>query len=170
MYKLYFLQEKLLFSNLNKCKLHQEILDGEVWIPEEKLILVQEAINKISSKNPNKLTAVLSDLDNIENSNPPTYLKVNDFTMPFQMIVSEYGVPRYLEINPGLFTIITFPFMFGVMFGDIGHGSLILILSIWLVLKKDEILKTMPDLKLLVKTRYFFFNVWIFRFFQWVDL
>ena len=50
--KLYFLQEKLLFSNLNKCKLHQEILDGEVWIPEEKLDLVQEAINKISSKNP----------------------------------------------------------------------------------------------------------------------
>ena len=169
MYKLYFLQEKLLFSNLNKCKLHQEILDGEVWIPEEKLILVQEAINKISSKNPNKLTAVLSDLDNIENSNPPTYLKVNDFTMPFQMIVSEYGVPRYLEINPGLFTIITFPFMFGVMFGDIGHGSLILILSIWLVLKKDEILKTMPDLKLLVKTRYFFLMCGFFAFFNgWI--
>ena len=169
MYKLYFLQEKLLFSNLNKCKLHQEILDGEVWIPEEKLILVQEAINKISSKNPNKLTAVLSDLDNLENSNPPTYLKVNDFTMPFQMIVSEYGVPRYLEINPGLFTIITFPFMFGVMFGDIGHGSLILILSIWLVLKKDEILKTMPDLKLLVKTRYFFLMCGFFAFFNgWI--
>ena len=169
MYKLYFLQEKLLFSNLNKCKLHQEILDGEVWIPEEKLDLVQEAINKISSKNPNKLTAVLSDFDNMENSNPPTYLKVNDFTMPFQMIVSEYGVPRYREINPGLFTIITFPFMFGVMFGDIGHGSLILLLSIWLVLKKDEILKTMPELKMLVKTRYFFVMCGFFAFFNgWI--
>ena len=170
MYKLYFLQEKLLFSNLNKCKLHKDLLDGEVWIPEEKLELVQEAINKISSKNPNKLTAVLSDFDELESTKPPTYLKVNDFTMPFQMIVSEYGVPRYREVNPGLFTIITFPFMFGVMFGDIGHGSLILILSIWLCLKKDEILKTMPDFKMLVKTRYFFlmcgffavFNGWIY--------
>ena len=169
MYKLYFLQEKLLFTNLNKCKLHKDLLDGEVWIPEEKLHLVQEALNKISSRNPNKLTAVISDFDEIENSNPPSYLKVNDFTMPFQMIVSEYGIPRYREINPGLFTIITFPFMFGVMFGDIGHGGLILILSIWLVLKKDEILKTMPDLKMLVKTRYFFLLCGFFAFFNgWI--
>ena len=169
MYKLYFLQEKLLFSNLNKCKLHKDLLDGEVWIPEEKLELVQEAINKISSKNPNKLTAVLSDFDELESIKPPTYLKVNDFTMPFQMIVSEYGVPRYREVNPGLFTIITFPFMFGVMFGDIGHGSLILILSIWLCLKKDEILKTMPDFKMLVKTRYFFLMCGFFAFFNgWI--
>jgi V-type H+-transporting ATPase subunit a len=169
MYKLYFLQEKLLFSNLNKCKLHKDLLDGEVWIPEEKLELVQEAINKISSKNPNKLTAVLSDFDELESTKPPTYLKVNDFTMPFQMIVSEYGVPRYREVNPGLFTIITFPFMFGVMFGDIGHGSLILILSIWLCLKKDEILKTMPDFKMLVKTRYFFLMCGFFAFFNgWI--
>ena len=169
MYKLYFLQEKLLFTNLNKCKLHKDLLDGEVWIPEEKLHLVQEALNKISSRNPNKLTAVISDFDEIENSNPPSYLKVNDFTMPFQMIVSEYGIPRYREINPGLFTIITFPFMFGVMFGDIGHGGLILILSIWLVLEKDEILKTMPDLKMLVKTRYFFLMCGFFAFFNgWI--
>ena len=169
MYKLYFLQEKLLFTNLNKCKLHKDLLDGEVWIPEEKLHLVQEALNKISSRNPNKLTAVISDFDEIENSNPPSYLKINDFTMPFQMIVSEYGIPRYREINPGLFTIITFPFMFGVMFGDIGHGGLILILSIWLVLKKDEILKTMPDLKMLVKTRYFFLMCGFFAFFNgWI--
>ena len=36
-----------------------------------------------------------------------------------------YGVPRYGEINPGLFTITTFPFLFGVMFGDILHGTLL---------------------------------------------
>ena len=169
MYKLYFLQEKLLFTNLNKCKLSQELLDGEVWIPQEKLRLVEDTINKISDLNPNKLTAVLNDFDEKGEPNPPTYLKLNDFTYPFQTIVSEYGIPRYREINPGLFTIITFPFMFGVMFGDIGHGGLILILSIWLVLKKDEILKTMPDLKILVKTRYFFLMCGFFAFFNgWI--
>lgn len=36
--------------------------------------------------------------------------------------MNTYGIPRYDEINPGLFTIITFPFLFGMMFGDIGHG------------------------------------------------
>ena len=165
MYKLYFLQEKLLFSNLNKCKLRGNFIDGEVWIPEEKYQLVQDSLLKITSKDPNKLTAVLSDFDEDDNSNPPTYIKLNDFTYPFQTIVSEYGVPRYREANPGLFTIITFPFMFG----DIGHGGLILLLSIWLVLKKDEILKTMPDLKMLIKTRYFFLLCGFFAFFNgWI--
>ena len=169
MYKLYFLQEKLLFSNLNKCKLRGNFIDGEVWIPLEKYQLVQDSLLKITEKDPNKLTAVLSDFENDENSKPPTYLILNDFTYPFQTIVSEYGVPRYREANPGLFTIITFPFMFGVMFGDIGHGGLILLLSIWLVLKKDEILKTMPDLKTLVKTRYFFLMCGFFAFFNgWI--
>ena len=169
MYKLYFLQEKLVFMNLNKCKNKGQLIDGEVWIPLEKLKLVEETINNIAEKNPNKLTAVLSDLDDIQDSNPPTYIKLNDFTYPFQTIVSEYGVPRYREINPGLFTIISFPFMFGVMFGDIGHGGLILLLSIWLVLKKDDILRTMPDLKMLVKTRYFFLLCGFFAFFNgWI--
>ena len=169
MYKLYFLQEKLLFSNLNKCKLRGNFIDGEVWIPEEKYQIVQDSLLKITSKDPNKLTAVLSDFEEGDNSKPPTYIILNDFTYPFQTIVSEYGVPRYREVNPGLFTIITFPFMFGVMFGDIGHGGLILLVSIWLVLKKDEILKNMPDLKILVKTRYFFLMCGFFAFFNgWI--
>ena len=94
MYKLYFLQEKLLFANLNKCKLRGNFIDGEVWIPEEKYQLVQDSLLKITSKDPNKLTAVLSDFDEGEKVNPPTYIKLNDFTYPFQTIVSEYGVPR----------------------------------------------------------------------------
>ena len=155
MYKLYFLQEKLLFSNLNKCKLKGNFIDGEVWIPQEKYELVQRSLMDITSKDPNKLTAILTDFEEGYNSKPPTYFVLNDFTYPFQTIVSEYGVPRYREVNPGLFTIITFPFMFGVMFGDIGHGGLILLLSIWLVLKKDEILKTMPGLKLFIYNDFF---------------
>ncbi len=169
MYKLYFLQEKLLFSNLNKCKLRGNFIDGEVWIPQEKYQLVQDSLLRITSKDPNKLTAVLSDFDVGDEAKPPTYLILNDFTYPFQTIVSEYGVPIYREVNPGLFTIITFPFMFGVMFGDIGHGGLILLMSIWLILKKDEISKTMPSLKMLVKTRYFFLLCGFFAFFNgWI--
>lgn len=60
-----------------------------------------------------------------ENSKPPTFFQLNLFSYWFQIIVNTYGIPLYREVNPGIFTIITFPFQFGVMFGDIGHGGIL---------------------------------------------
>jgi V-type H+-transporting ATPase subunit a len=43
--------------------------------------------------------------------------------------VSTYGIPNYKEVNPSVFAIVTFPFLFGVMFGDIGHGAVLLLVG-----------------------------------------
>jgi len=70
--------------------------------------------------------------DEINGLERPTYFRLNEFTWPFQELINTYGVPEYKEINPSVFTCVSFPFLFGVMFGDILHGSLLTIFAIYL--------------------------------------
>ena len=120
----------------------------------------------------------------------PTYISVSDLTYPFQEIVNQYGIPNYHEINPGFFTIITFPFLFGIMFGDMGHGLILFAISLYLfylankgkrnnnnIINNDEmpdnniyeenILNSKEDsmLKSCVQFRYFFLICSIFAIF-----
>lgn len=43
------------------------------------------------------------------------------------------------------YTIITFPFLFAVMFGDFGHGILMTLIAIWMVLRESRILSQKSD-------------------------
>ncbi len=63
---------------------------------------------------------------------PPTCFTSNAFTKPFLEMDSVYNVPKYKEINASFFSIAFFPFMFGLMFGDVGHGTLLFIFAIYL--------------------------------------
>lgn len=74
-----------------------------------------------------------------------------------------YGVPRYGEVNPGLFTIITFPYEFGVMFGDIGHGGLLAIFGYCLIKFKEKMDKN--SMGLFISIRYLLFLMGIFACF-----
>ncbi len=70
---------------------------------------------------------------------PPTHFHTNKFTKAFQGFVNTYGVPRYGEANPALWAIVTFPFLFGVMYGDIGHASILTLASAWVVWSEESL-------------------------------
>ena len=71
------------------------------------------------------------------------------------MIVDTYGIPTYLEANPAVITIVTFPFFFGMMFGDMGHGSIIMVFGLILMIFNDK-LKEGP-MKSVLPVRYLLF-------------
>lgn len=60
---------------------------------------------------------------------------------PCAQIVDAYGVAKYREVNPAVLTIVTFPFLFAVMFGDIGHGTLMLMFALYMVLSERSLLR-----------------------------
>ncbi|KAM6897844.1 V-type proton ATPase 116 kDa subunit a isoform 18-T18 [Xenentodon cancila] len=76
---------------------------------------------------------------------PPTFNKTNKFTSGFQNIVDAYGIGNYREINPAPYTIITFPFLFAVMFGDMGHGALMTCAALYLVIRESRLLAQKSD-------------------------
>jgi vacuolar-type H+-ATPase subunit I/STV1 len=56
----------------------------------------------------------------------PTQFKHNRIIRPFELLTKMYGVPSYSEIDPTPFLFITFPLLFGIMFGDMGHGIVLI--------------------------------------------
>jgi V/A-type H+-transporting ATPase subunit I len=57
----------------------------------------------------------------------PTIMKNNFFVRPFETLTRMFGTPAYSEIDPTPFLAIMFPLLFGLMFGDIGHGLVLII-------------------------------------------
>lgn len=55
-------------------------------------------------------------------STPPTKLKNPGILKPFEMYIKMYGLPAYNEMDPTLFVALTYSFIFGAMFGDVGQG------------------------------------------------
>lgn len=85
-------------------KLEQEMMQ------DEKVRLVEEEVDE--------------DLSTV----PPTRLKNPKLLKPFEMFVEMYGLPAYNEMDPTAFIALTYTLMFGIMFGDVGQG-LVLVLG-----------------------------------------
>ncbi|MDJ0806084.1 MAG: V-type ATPase 116kDa subunit family protein [Gammaproteobacteria bacterium] len=97
------------------------------WVPSADILRLTQALeNRLA--NP----FVLQTRDPTEDERPlvPSVMRHNKFLQPFSILVSQYGVPRYGEFNPTSLFAITFVCMFGMMFGDVGHGAVFFIAAL----------------------------------------
>jgi V/A-type H+-transporting ATPase subunit I len=60
-----------------------------------------------------------------ERSEVPSAMAASWLLRPFELLVRQYGIPRYGEIEPTSLMAVSFLLMFGMMFGDVGHGACI---------------------------------------------
>ena len=87
------------------------------WMPQNQVALFMEDIKK----DPDIFVAVEDDHADYFGE-PPTKLKNPKLFKPFEMFIRMYGLPAHNEIDPTIFVAITYTFIFGIMFGDVGQG------------------------------------------------
>lgn len=93
------------------------------WMSEKDAAACKEAIHD----DPDIYFIIEDELQEEMQKQPPTKLKNPKVFKPFEMYVKMYGLPAYNEMDPTWFVAITYSFIFGVMFGDVGQGLLLCI-------------------------------------------
>lgn len=92
------------------------------WMPSRQALQFRNEI--ADDKN---IYAIIDDDHKNIFSQPPTQMKNPRLLKPFEMYTRMYGLPAYNEMDPTLFIAITYSFIFGWMFGDVGQGLCLVI-------------------------------------------
>ncbi|VIO91201.1 Uncharacterized protein BM_BM13938 [Brugia malayi] len=124
--------------NLFNLDVTQKCLIAECWCPVADLNRIQLALKRGTEESGSTVPSILNRMSGITEA-PPTFHRVNKFTRGFQNIVDAYGIASYREINPAPYTMITFPFIFAVMFGDCGHGLIMLLCALFFIYREKHL-------------------------------
>lgn len=134
-------REKQVYAALNlfSYDVNRKLLIAEGWIPTAALNSLQQMLRQTSERASIETPVVINLIST--NRTPPTYHQTNKVTESFQAMIDVYAVASYQEVNPALPTIVTFPFIFAVMFGDLGHGMLLAMAALVLVINEKTLAK-----------------------------
>eukprot|EP00080_Pristionchus_pacificus_P023186 PDM83206.1 MSP domain-containing protein [Pristionchus pacificus] len=147
-WKIKVLKIKMVFHTLNMFSIDvtQKCLIAECWIPTNDLDDVRVALRQGTIAAGSLVHPVLNEMEHHET--PPTHFTLNKFTQGYQNIVNAYGMADYKELNPAPWCIISFPFLFGVMFGDVGHALIMFSFALMFIIfeKKLEAMKIKDEI------------------------
>ena len=113
------------------------------WLPSNQLEVLTNDLTAIS---PEILIDIKQPGEERDLSKTPIVMERAGFQQGFQKLVTTYGMPEYNELNPTLLMMLTFPVIFGAMFGDVGHGLILAIAGLLLMLNKIKKLKKFSSL------------------------
>ncbi|MCK5177098.1 MAG: hypothetical protein KAQ92_05200, partial [Candidatus Aenigmarchaeota archaeon] len=113
------------------CKKQSGIYFGETrntiyisgWVPEENIKLLEAKISTLKD--------IYIELTEAK-ENAPVFLKHEESVKDYDFLLSFYELPKTNTIDPTAIMAFTFPFLFGLMLGDIGYGFMILLISLFI--------------------------------------
>jgi V/A-type H+-transporting ATPase subunit I len=110
----------------------------EGWIPTSRIKRVKRDLNKICADE-----VIVNDW---AEKNAPTQLQnpKGPIVSIFEKLTIGFGVPKSDEIDPTILWLVTYPLFFGLMFGDVGNGTVVTIASSIIYYFKRKGL-TVPD-------------------------
>ena len=91
------------------------------WVPAERADEVRGTLADVTQGRCVVQTSEPT-AEEIEADLVPSRLRQSRLLSPFQRLVQGYGVPSYTEIEPTLLFAASFLLLFGLIFGDLGHG------------------------------------------------
>jgi V/A-type H+/Na+-transporting ATPase subunit I len=104
------------------------------WIPSVEVPAMERRLEEITGA---RFVMQLSAPEAVPGEEVPVLLRHPQWLRPFGRLVTAYGLPQYRDLEPTLFLAISYLLMFGMMFGDVGHGAL-LALGGYLILRRGR--------------------------------
>jgi V/A-type H+-transporting ATPase subunit I len=95
----------------------------EGWIPTKNLERVQGDVDRATEGH----VMVATDASEaVSAEKVPIALENPMPSEPFEVLVRAFSLPKYNEIDPTTFVALIYPFLFGLMLGDIGYGAVVI--------------------------------------------
>lgn len=133
--KLLAMEELLVFEK-DRCEIFyscgrtQKTTLLRLWTPNSKADRVESIIDAVC-----KGEVIMQKDDAPEDA--PVLLDNPKLLKPFESLVHLFGTPRYNELNPTIFILITFSLFFGIMLTDAVYGVALIALGIFIKKKYD---------------------------------
>lgn len=92
------------------------------WVPAAEAGAVADRLGECTR---GRHAIDLADPHDVPEAEVPVLLRPTRLLRPFAALVEAFGLPGYREVEPTLFLAVSYVLMFGMMFGDAGHGGLL---------------------------------------------
>jgi len=111
------------------------------WVPEKEVARVRRFLDGATGGE-----FIMETWKPTSGDEPPVLLENPWFIRPYEVLTTNYGYPRYNDLDPTPILAITFTMLFGLMFADVGYGLTLLFLSTAIYLKTNRAERLVRDL------------------------